>query len=254
MSDERAASISILGCRVDAVRRDDAVARIVAAARGDRPFRIVTLGVEMIMYAQRDARFRETIAHADLLLCDTIGVLLASRLRGGPLRERVTGVDLIEPLAEASARTGDVRFFFFGGAPGVAERAAQTLRERYPGIRIAGIRDGFFAPDDNENIIAQIAASGANILLAGLGSPKQEYWLETNLAATTCPVGIGIGGSFDVIAGTKRRAPRVLQRLGLEWLFRLMQEPARWRRQLALPQFAVAVMREMLMQRGTIRS
>jgi N-acetylglucosaminyldiphosphoundecaprenol N-acetyl-beta-D-mannosaminyltransferase len=250
---ERPPSIDILGCRVDAVGRDDAVAWIATAAAGTRGARVVTLGVEMVMYAQRDARFRETIAHADLSLCDTIGILLASRARGGPLRERVTGVDLIGPLAQRSAERGDIRLFLIGGAPGVAERAAGALGAHYPGVRIAGIRDGYFTPADDDAVAAAIAASGANVLLAGLGSPKQEFWLEKNLSATRCAVGIGVGGSFDVIAGTKKRAPRALQQLGLEWFFRLVQEPSRWRRQLALPQFALAAMIEALSHKGSMK-
>jgi N-acetylglucosaminyldiphosphoundecaprenol N-acetyl-beta-D-mannosaminyltransferase len=247
----RPASIEILGCRVDAVEGDEAVARIVAATRGEAPTRVITLGVEMVMYAQRDERFRSAIASADLSLCDTIGILLASRLRRGPLRSRVTGVGLIEPLARASAATGDVRFFLFGGAPGVAERAAAALIARFPGVRIAGIRHGFFNPGESNEIAATIAASGANILLAGLGSPKQEFWLIDHLAATGARVGIGVGGSFDVLGGTKKRAPRIVQRLGFEWLFRLVQEPARWRRQLALPRFAIAILREALARKGS---
>ena len=249
---ERVSSIEILGCRVDAVSRNDAVMHIVSAAQRPGPYRVVTLGVEMVMRAQREPRFREALAEADLSLCDTIGILFASRARGGPLRERVTGVGLIEPLAMHSARDGDVRLFLLGGAPGVAERAAAALIARYPGVRIAGIRNGYFSAADRAAIVSAIGASGANVVLVGLGSPKQEYWLEENLQATSCSVGIGVGGSFDVIAGTKKRAPRVMQRLGLEWLFRLMQEPTRWKRQLALPQFAIAAAREALLRRGSM--
>lgn len=231
--------------------RDEAVARIATLAQGSNPALVVTLGVEMAMYAQRDARFRALVDRAALSLCDTIGILLASRARHGPLRERVTGVDLIEPLAERSARVGDVRFFFFGGAPGIAERAASALRARHPGVAIADTRDGYFTPEQNPAIAASIAASGANVLLVGLGSPKQEYWLEEYLGATKCNVGIGVGGSFDVLAGTVSRAPQFLRRLGLEWLYRLVREPSRWRRQLALPRFAFAAAREAMTQRGS---
>jgi N-acetylglucosaminyldiphosphoundecaprenol N-acetyl-beta-D-mannosaminyltransferase len=251
---DRPPSIDVLGCRVDAVGVDDAVARIVAAAQASRPVCVVTLGVEMVMEARRNPRFREAIRRFDLALCDTIGILLASRLRGGPLRERVTGVDLIGPLARRSAERGDVRLYLMGGAPGVAERAAAALTARFPGAHIAGARDGYFAPEQSGAVAATIAASGANVLLAGLGSPKQELWLETYLRATGAAVGIGVGGAFDVIAGTKKRAPRFMQRLGLEWFFRLVQEPSRWRRQLALPQFAVAATVEALSRtrKGTI--
>lgn len=203
------------------------------------------------MYAQRDSRFRALVDLASLSLCDTIGILLASRARHGPLRERVTGIDLIEPLAELSSAGGNLRFFFFGAAPGVAERAATALRRRHPGVAIAGTRDGFFSPEQSPAIAASIAASGANVLLVGLGSPKQEYWLEEFLDATKCGVGIGVGGSFDVLAGTVPRAPRIWRRAGIEWLYRLVREPSRWRRQLALPRFAIAATREALSLKGT---
>ena len=231
--------------------RDEAVERIAALAHGAAPSIVVTLGVEMTMYAQRDARFRALIDRAALSLCDTIGVLLASRARRGPLRERVTGVDLIEPLAARSASGGDLRLFLFGGAPGVAERAANALRGRYPGVAIVGTRDGYFAASQSPTIVASIVLSNANVLLVGLGSPKQEYWLEEYLGATKCGVGIGVGGSFDILAGTVPRAPRLWRRAGLEWLYRLIREPARWRRQLALPRFAVAATREAMSQKGS---
>jgi N-acetylglucosaminyldiphosphoundecaprenol N-acetyl-beta-D-mannosaminyltransferase len=243
-------SIRILGCRVDAVGPTEAFERIVALAAGPSPAIVVTLGVEMVMEAQRNARFRELVNRAALSLCDTVGILAASRLRGGPLRERVTGIDLIGPLAERSARTGDLRLFLFGAAPGIAERAAAALAPEHPGVRVVGTRNGYFSPEESAEIAAAIAQSGANVVLVGLGSPKQEFWLEEHLAATGASVGIGVGGSFDVLAGAVLRAPRVLRRAGLEWLYRLIREPARWRRQLALPRFAVAVAREAFLLRG----
>ncbi|HEV8019733.1 MAG TPA: WecB/TagA/CpsF family glycosyltransferase [Candidatus Lustribacter sp.] len=231
--------------------REDAVARIAALATGPTPALVVTLGVEMVMYARRDPRFRALIDASALSLCDTIGILLASRARHGPLRERVTGIDLIDPLVARSAAGEDLRFFLFGSAPGIAERAAIALRQRHPGAAIVGTRDGYFAPGQSPTIVASIAASGANVLLVGLGSPKQEYWLEENLGATKCGVGIGVGGSFDVLAGTVPRAPRLWRKAGLEWLYRLIREPSRWRRQLVLPQFAFAATFEAMTQRGT---
>jgi N-acetylglucosaminyldiphosphoundecaprenol N-acetyl-beta-D-mannosaminyltransferase len=243
-----------LGCRVDAVSRDEAIARIAACAQGLPPALVVTLGVEMTMFAQHDSRFRNLVNRSTLSLCDTIGILLASRARRGPLRERVTGIDLIEPLVERSAKGEDLRFFFFGGAPGVAERAAIALRQRHPGAAIVGTRDGYFTPTQSPTIVASIRASKANVVLVGLGSPKQEYWLEEYLADTQCGVGIGVGGSFDVLAGTVPRAPRVWQQLGLEWLYRLIREPRRWRRQLALPRFVFAAAREAMFQEESHQS
>jgi N-acetylglucosaminyldiphosphoundecaprenol N-acetyl-beta-D-mannosaminyltransferase len=234
----------VLGCRVDAIGRDAAVACIAALANGTEPGLVVTLGVEMVMAAQRDPAFRATIDRAALVTCDSIGLLLASRMRGGPLQERVTGVELVDALAARSESVGDVRLYLLGGAGDTAARAGDALRQRYPGTTISGARDGYFGPDDNDAIAAAIRASGANVLLAGLGFPKQEFWIERHLAATGCGVGIGIGGSLDVYAGNVVRAPGVFRRTGLEWAYRLGKEPHRWRRQLALPRFALAALGE----------
>lgn len=230
--------IEILGCRVDGVGREAAVERVVALARGGAPSLVVTLGTEMVMEAQRNLRFRSVLGSAKLVVCDTVGLLLASRLRGGPLHERVTGVELVQALA---AHEG-LRFFVLGGRGDTANRAAAALARH--GAAIAGSRDGYFAADESSAVAAQIRASGANVLLAGLGSPKQELWLWDHLAETGCGAGIGIGGTLDVLAGNVQRAPAVWQRLGLEWLYRLHREPWRWRRQLALPAFAFLVLRE----------
>jgi N-acetylglucosaminyldiphosphoundecaprenol N-acetyl-beta-D-mannosaminyltransferase len=247
-------AIDILGCRVDAVSREEAVARVVALAHAQRGALVVTLGVEMVMAAQRDPAFRALVNAADLSTCDSIGLLLASRARGGPLRGRVTGVMLVDLLAERSAREGDLRLFLLGGAQGVAERAAQTLADRFPGVRIAGTRNGYFRPEESPAIARVIEASGANVLLAGLGFSKQEKWIASYGAAAGCGVGIGIGGVLDVLAGKTQRAPGIFQQAGLEWAYRLIREPARWRRQLALPRFAVAEAIEILRLRLEERS
>jgi N-acetylglucosaminyldiphosphoundecaprenol N-acetyl-beta-D-mannosaminyltransferase len=239
----------VLGCRVDAVGRDEAVSRIAQLAKAGEGSLVVTLGVEMVMAAQRDETFRTVVNGAALVTCDTIGLLLASRLRGGPLRERVTGVALVDALAARSASLGDVRLYLLGGSGDTAQRAADALRGTYPGVAIAGARDGYFRDDESAAIASEIRASGANVLLAGLGSPKQEVWLARWLAATGCGAGIGIGGSLDVFAGNVTRAPAVFQRTGLEWAYRLAKEPRRWRRQLALPRFAVAALAETFVAR-----
>jgi N-acetylglucosaminyldiphosphoundecaprenol N-acetyl-beta-D-mannosaminyltransferase len=241
-------SITILGCRVDAVDRDEAVARIaqLANAGADAPALVVTLGVEMVMAAQRDPSFRAIVNGAALVTCDTIGLLVASRLRGGPLRERVTGVELVAALARRSAAAGDIRLYLLGGGGDTAQRAAAALQQLAPGTRVVGTRDGYFQPDESAAVAAAVREAGANVLLAGLGSPKQEEWLVRHLPQTGCGVGMGIGGSLDVYAGNVKRAPAGVQRAGLEWAYRLAKEPRRWRRQLALPRFAVAALAETL--------
>ena len=174
-------------------------------------------------------------------------MLLASRLRGGPLRERVTGVDLVQALAERSRSEG-LRIFLLGGRPETVERAKALLAAG--GAMIAGSHHGYFKSDEEAAIVAAIRTSGANVLFAGLGSPKQELWLTQNLAATGCTVGIGIGGTLDVLAGNVRRAPEIWQKAGLEWFYRLVREPWRWRRQLALPAFFLLALAETLQLRS----
>ncbi len=242
----QADSLVVLGCRVDAVGPDEAVARIAQLANAGGAALVVTLGVEMVMAARTDATFRRIVNDAALVTCDTIGLLIASRLRGGPLRERVPGVELVPALAARSASTGDVRLYLLGGGGDTAQRAAEALRRDFPGATIAGARDGYFAPEESAAVAAAIRASGANVLLAGLGSPKQELWLSQYLAATGCGVGIGVGGSLDVYAGNVVRAPALVRRTGLEWAYRLATDPSRWRRQLALPRFALAALGETL--------
>ncbi|MBV8282809.1 MAG: WecB/TagA/CpsF family glycosyltransferase [Candidatus Eremiobacteraeota bacterium] len=236
-------SIEILGCRVDAVGRDAAVERVAALAHGTGSSQIVTLGTEMVVEAQHNPRFRAIVRDAPVVVCDTVGLLLASRLRGGPLRERVTGIELVEALAARSAR-GDLRLFFLGGRGDVAARAARALAARFPGLQIAGSRDGYFPLERSGEIAQAIRGTGANVLLAGLGSPRQELWLAEHLSQTGCAVGVGVGGAFDILAGDLPRAPAIWQRLGLEWLYRLRREPRRWHRQLALPTFAFLALRE----------
>lgn len=244
------ASFTVLGVRVDAVGRHEAVARIAALAKQSVPSIVVTLGVEMVMAARRDLAFRQIVNEAGLVTCDTIGLLLASRLRGGPLRERVTGVELVAELAARSASLGDLRLYLLGSGGDTAVRAAEALRNAYPGAQIVGARDGYFREDESRAVAAAIRASGANLLLVGLGSPKQELWLARWLGATGCGAGIGVGGSFDVYAGNVQRAPGLVRRVGLEWAYRLMKEPRRWRRQLALPRFALAAIGEALTRKG----
>ncbi len=228
--------IEILGCRLDPMDASEAARRIVELARTTGGAQVVTLGTEMVVYAQNNERFREIVNGSALSLCDTIGLLAVARKRGAGLRERVAGVDLIERLCgEAAAQALPV--YFLGSAEGVAAEAAAVLSQRHPGLRVAGARNGYFSEAESPAVAAAIAASGAKLLFAGLGSPRQEFWLADHLGESGCGAGIGVGGSFDVVAGRVARAPQSFRRLGLEWLYRLLKEPWRWRRQLALPRF-----------------
>lgn len=224
---------------MDALNAQEATGEVWRLARSGQASQVVTLGTEMVVRAQRDAAFRDIINTSQLSLCDTVGVLAAARLHGLGVTQRVTGVDLIERLCATS--TGEVSMFLLGGAEGIAQKAGVTMQKRYPRLRIAGTRNGFFKQSEAPQICAGIAASQAQILFAGLGFPRQEFWLRQHLKQTGCAVGIGVGGSFDVICGNLERAPAIWQKVGLEWLYRLVTEPWRWRRQLALPHFAFLV-------------
>jgi N-acetylglucosaminyldiphosphoundecaprenol N-acetyl-beta-D-mannosaminyltransferase len=249
--------LQILGCRLDPLDSDAAVDRILSFGRTRDAAQVVTLGTEMVVYAQHDPRFRAIVNDAALSLCDTVGLLAVARRRGANLRQRVAGVELIERLASGAA-TQDLPIYLLGGAEGVAADAAAALQRRHPGLRIAGTRNGYFRDEESGKVAAAIAASGARMLFAGMGFPRQEYWLAAHLRETGCGVGIGVGGSFDVIAGRIERAPEAVRRLGLEWLYRLAKEPRRWRRQLALPYFVWLVALDDLTRRRarkeTVRS
>jgi len=229
-------SIEILGCRLDVVDAGEATERVMALARGESGAQIVTLGTEMVVLAQRDDRFRAIVNGCALSLCDTVGLLAVARRRGAALGGRVTGVELVERLCERAARER-LPVYFLGGAEGVAADAAAILETRFPGLLVGGTRNGYFREDETAEVVDAIRGSGAKLLFAGLGSPRQEFWLARHLRATQCGAGVGVGGSLDVLGGRVTRAPRLLRRLGLEWLYRLVKEPHRWRRQLALPYF-----------------
>lgn len=239
---QRPTSISILGVPVHDVTTNEALALIDQFAHDGMPHQICTVNPEFIMAAQSDAEFKRILNHSALNLPDGIGVLWAARRLGYPVRERVAGSDLVGLIAERAQSTG-WRIFLLGAAEGVAEQAAIILQERYPQTHIVGAYPGSPRPEDEADIAARIRASQADVLLVAYGAPRQNKWIARNIEQTGAAVAIGIGGSLDFIVGTQKRAPRWVQRLGLEWLYRLVREPWRWRRQLALPKFVWRVLR-----------
>jgi N-acetylglucosaminyldiphosphoundecaprenol N-acetyl-beta-D-mannosaminyltransferase len=193
------------------------------------------------MEARRNAQFRAVLDCADLAIPDGIGLLLAGRILRHPLQERVAGVDMVRALASQGARKG-WRIFLLGGAPGVAEAAAQVLSAESPGLQIAGAYAGSPAPEQEARIVERIRDASPDVLLVAYGAPRQDLWIARNLPHLGVSLAMGVGGAFDFISGRVPRAPRAMQRIGLEWLYRLWKEPWRWRRMLALPRFAMLVM------------
>jgi len=201
---------------------------------------VVTVNPEFVMAAQRDAAFRAVLEAADLALPDGVGLIWAARVLGTPLRGRATGVDTMLGLAPEAAREG-LSFFLLGAAPGVAERAAVVLQTRAPSLRIAGTYAGSPAPEEEEEIVERVRQAAPSFLFVAYGAPRQDLWIARNLPRLRVPVAMGVGGALDYISGHVRRAPALWCRLGLEWLYRLLRQPWRWRRMLALPQFALAI-------------
>ena len=236
---------TILGIQIDDVTLDEVIERVSAwlANEPDRLHQIVTTNPEFLVAARKNARFRAALASAELATADGVGVLIAARVLGEPLRARVTGVELVERLA--ALRGANMRLFLLGARAGIAERAGTRLRERFPGVAISGVWEGSPQPGDAPEILCRIAAANATILLVAYGAPGQDIWIDTHrdeLAVCGIVVAIGIGGAFDFLAGTVPRAPRLVRRVGFEWLYRLIRQPWRWRRQLALPFFVVLIL------------
>ncbi|HQF71940.1 MAG TPA: WecB/TagA/CpsF family glycosyltransferase [Promineifilum sp.] len=235
-------SISILGIPVHAVTMDETLALVEGYMAGARLHQLATVNPEFVMAAQDDAEFRRVLTGADLCLPDGVGLLYAARRAGRRLPERVPGSELVYRLAERAAARG-WPLFLLGAAPGVAEAAAAILCDRYPGLRVAGTYAGSPDPAEDDALVARVNASGAALLYVAYGAPRQDKWIARNRdALTSVRVAIGVGGSLDFVTGRAVRAPQWAQRLGLEWLHRLVKEPWRWRRMLALPRFGWRVM------------
>lgn len=233
--------VSVLGVTIDSLTMAEVVAKAEAFIGAGRPRLIATANAEMVMVAQEDRQLADILARADLVVADGAGVVWAARRLGQPVPERVAGYDLAQALLARAAERG-WRVFLFGGAPGIAEAAAAVAVDRYPGLTIAGLRNGFFTAADEDDIVAAIKAGRPHILFAALGVPKQENWLDRHLAELAVPVAMGVGGTFDVMAGVAKRAPLWMQQAGLEWLYRLAREPRRLMRMLALPRFVLRVL------------
>jgi N-acetylglucosaminyldiphosphoundecaprenol N-acetyl-beta-D-mannosaminyltransferase len=236
------ARINILGIKIDDVTSEEALARIEQFVADGRPHLVTTVNPEFIVAAQTDVAFAQILNQADLNLADGQGLLWAARLLGGSLRERVTGVDTLVKLAELSAKKG-YAIYLLGAAEGVAEAAAEVLRNRFPGLRVAGTYAGSPAPEEDEGIVERIRRADPQLLFVAYGAPRQEQWIVRNMRRLQVPVSMGVGGALDFISGKSSRAPAWVRRLGLEWLHRLAHEPWRWRRMTALPRFCWMVLR-----------
>jgi N-acetylglucosaminyldiphosphoundecaprenol N-acetyl-beta-D-mannosaminyltransferase len=233
----------LLGVPVHRVTMAETIGHVARYMGGSRVHQIATVNPEFVMKAQEDAHFLRVLHQADLCIPDGVGLLYAARRYGEQIPERVPGSELVYHLAEAAAAHG-WRLFLLGAQPGVAEQAAGKLCALYPGLQIAGTYAGSPDPAEDAGLVVRINASRAGLLYVAYGAPRQDKWIARNREALeTVRVAIGVGGALDFLAGRAVRAPLWLQRLNLEWLYRLVREPWRWRRMLALPRFAWRVLR-----------
>ena len=199
-----------------------------------------------------DPEMGRMIASCGLITADGQSVVWAARLLGARLPERVAGIDLMTRLLEAADARG-YRVYVLGAKRDVLDTALERLRERYPRLSVAGARDGYYADEEATEVCEEIKASGADILFVAMSSPRKEYFLGERGAALGVPFAMGVGGSIDVVAGVTRRAPRILQRAGLEWAYRLAQEPRRLMRRYITTnaRFALMVLRALVTRRGS---
>jgi N-acetylglucosaminyldiphosphoundecaprenol N-acetyl-beta-D-mannosaminyltransferase len=236
-------SITFLGVRVDDVTFAETLALMESFIAEGGPHQICTVNPEFIMLAQHDQEFRAVLARSDLNIPDGGYLRWAARFRGRRLREQVTGSDGLPLFAEIAARKR-YRIYFLGAGEGVAERAAKNLCERFPGLQVVGAYAGSPVIDDEDALVARVRAARPDALFVAYGAPQQDKWIARNAQQLQVPLMMGIGGTLDYIVGIVSRAPSWMRRLGLEWLYRLIRQPWRWRRQLAIWRFAWHSLRE----------
>ncbi|HHV59793.1 MAG TPA: WecB/TagA/CpsF family glycosyltransferase [Clostridiaceae bacterium] len=239
----------ILGIPIDCVNMQEALERIKLFLSEDKAHSVYTPNSEIMMEAQRDPYLKDILCSADLLIADGAGVVMASRMLGCDLPERVTGVDLANNILSLDIGR-PIRLYLFGGKPGVAEKARDNILARYGNVEICGCRNGYFSPEEVPGIISEINSTHSDVLLVALGRKKQESFIHENKNDLNAKVCIGCGGTIDIFAGTAELAPDFFRNHSLEWLFRLYKEPWRYKRMLDLPRFMFTVFKQKLRKKA----
>ncbi len=238
-------TVSVLGVKVARMSLQQVVEWIRVMVEQGKPRHIVTANAEVIYKAHVEPEYLELLQKSDLVTADGSGVVLAANMLGQPVPERVAGIDLVAEVFELAAEK-NWSIYFLGAEPDVVEKAVLHTLEKYPSLQIKGYRDGYYSQEETEQVVSNINKLKPDILLVALGVPKQEVFIQQYLKELDVPLSIGVGGSFDILAGTATRAPVWMQRVGLEWSYRLFKEPRRFKRMLALPKFVLAVLKQKL--------
>ncbi len=242
-------SIEIFGVKIHNIRFNDAVKELEKFLKGNELKVLYTPNPEIVMGAKDDCSLRDLINKGDLITADGIGIIYAARIKGKPIKERVTGYDLSLKLLDI-ANENNYSLYLLGGKDGVAKSAAENIRKDYPNVRIVGYHHGYFKgshtgndnSEDEMKIIEDINSSKPDIIFVGLGFPKQEIWIDKNRYKIAGKVIIGNGGVMDVLSGNLKMTPDIFRKLGVEWLHRLLREPSRIKRQIVIPKFMLKVL------------
>ncbi|WP_209973931.1 WecB/TagA/CpsF family glycosyltransferase [Paenibacillus eucommiae] len=243
MPAERISKVRIFGVPISRMGMKQTVQYLSEAVERRQPHQVITANPIMVMAAVHDERYRSMMQEAELIVPDGTGVVWAAKHVGEPVTERVAGYDLLQELMRAG-EPKSWKVYMLGASTEVVEAAANKLKDAYPGIQIVGCRNGYFTEDQDQEIIQHIVQTAPDLLLVGRSADKQEPWIARYKQQLQVPIMMGIGGSFDVLSGKLKRAPLFFQKLRIEWLYRLLQEPWRFKRMLTLPKFAVKVIRE----------
>ena len=234
--------VGLLGVGTDPITMDQAIQLIQGFINERRPHHIVTCDASMVVMAQTDAALKDIVRNAALVTPDSVGILWACKKMAHPMPERVSGIDIVQRLIGLSTKQGGPRLYFLGAAPGVADDAAARMRELYPGAQIVGSAHGYFSEADEPAVIQAVKDAQPDVLLVALGIPKQEKWIHKYSKELNVPVLIGVGGSFDVLSGRVKRAPKLFQTLSIEWVWRLVSNPSKIAKVSLLPKFAWMVL------------
>ena len=226
--------IDVLGVEFDYMDIVEAVELAMGFMEERRCAYAVTPNPEIVLACRKNRKLAAAVRSADMVLADGVGVIYASRILGMPIKNRLPGIDFASALMARMSECGK-KVFLLGAKTGVAELAAERLTERYPGLDVCGVNDGYFAQEDNELVLEKINSQSPDLILVCLGAPKQEIWMKNNAELLSAGLMIGLGGALDVYAGVVERAPRKWRNMGLEWLYRLIKEPRRIKRMIKLP-------------------
>ncbi|MGB9678805.1 MAG: WecB/TagA/CpsF family glycosyltransferase [Thermoanaerobacteraceae bacterium] len=235
--------VNILGVPINKISMVNAVQVLNSFLNEDKFHFVATPNAEFVMIAQKDEEYMKILNTTDLNVPDGIGIVFASKVFKEPIKERVAGFDLMIEFIKSidQKNTNSPNIYLLGAAPGVAEEAKAKLEKQYPAVNIVGVHDGYFNRTDDEEIIKDINSKNTDILFVALGAPKQEKWIFKNKGKLKVKIAMGVGGSFDVLAGRVERAPLIFRKLGAEWLYRLIKEPWRYKRMAVLPKFVLKV-------------